>query len=90
MFGFHPVLHGFWQIKWDTPDGIRKFKMIMKRNKWFYNEEDVEGCVYGLGKSGEYKLTTSYLDYFPILNNNNLPWPYAESVSFIGMDVELP
>jgi len=88
-FGFQPRKHGFWKIKWNTPEGVKEFKMIMNRNKQFYNEEDEEGCVYGLGGSGEYKLSTSYLDCLPILNNNNNSYPHPRPVSFFGMDVKL-
>jgi len=84
-FGFNPSYNGFWHINWETPDGIRKFKRIMKRGYWFDSEDDEEGFIYGLDKSGDYKLSTSYLDYYPFNNSGHF-----SPVSFIGIDVKLP
>lgn len=87
-FGFQPRVHGFWRILWNTPEGNKRLNIIMYRDKRYYNEEDEEGCLHGLGESGEYKLSTSYLDFLPVLNNNT-SYPHPRPVSFFGMDVKL-
>jgi len=79
----HPRANGFWNIKWNTPDGIKKFNMIMRKGNWYYNEDKVEGCVWGIGKSGYYELSTSYLDY-----DYEQFWTYTPY--FVGLDVKLP
>jgi len=81
----HPKLNGFWNVRWNTPDGIKKFNMIMINKKWCYNKKNVEGCVWGVGKSGYYTLNTSYLDYDP---DGEIGLAYTPH--FIGMDVKLP
>ena len=82
-FVWHPRKNGFWRVKWNTPDGIKKFNMVMRKNNWYYNEDKVEGCVWGIGKSGYYELSTSYLDY-----DDERRWAFAPY--FVGLDVKLP
>ena len=82
-FILHPRANGFWRVKWNTPDGIKKFNMVMRKNNWYYNKDKVEGCVWGIGKSGYYELSTSYLDY-----DYERFWTYTPY--FVGLDVKLP
>jgi hypothetical protein len=82
-FIHHPHRNGFWNIHWDTPGGKKDFNMIMINKKFYYDKSKVEGCVWGVGGSGDYELRTSYLDYDP-----NEKW--AQTPDFIGLDVELP
>lgn len=79
----HPRANGFWRVKWNTPDGIKKFNMVMRKNNWYYNKDKVEGCVWGIGKSGYYELSTSYLDY-----DYEKFWTWTPY--FVGLDVKLP
>ena len=81
-FFTYPMCKGFWNIRWDTPEGIKKFNVIMTKNNWYYDEDKVEGCVYGIGGPGDYSLRTSYFDYNPDKGN---AWPPY----FIGMDINL-
>lgn len=81
-FLHHPMRKGFWNIRWNTPEGIKKFNVIMTKNDWYYDEDKVEGCVYGIGGPGDYRLRTSYFDYDP-----NGGWAYPPY--FIGMDIVL-
>lgn len=77
----HPSYHGFLNIKWDTPNGKKKFHMKMREGRWYY-KDDFDGIIYGLGPKGEYDLTTSYLDYSPEKKRALVPY-------FIGLDIEL-
>lgn len=81
-----PFYRGFWNIKWITPNGSQRFTMFMWRGNFIYNEDDCEGCAYGIGKSGEYKLIMSYLDYGRTL------WGlgFGCTPTFVGFDVKLP
>lgn len=82
-FVCHPRANGFWRVKWNTPDGIKKFNMVMRKYNWYYNEDKVEGCVWGIGKSGYYELSTSYLDY-----DDEPFWTWTPY--FVGLDIKLP
>jgi hypothetical protein len=84
-FLLEPKYHGFWRIKWITPDGIKKVNIIMKKGERYGDPDNYWDCYYGFGESGEYKLRTSYLDYVP---NGDIP--YAFPTYFIGVDAELP
>ena len=81
QFKTHPSQKGFWNIRWRTPEGLKKFNMIMNEDGWQYDEEKVDGCVYGLGGPGDYHLRTSYFDYDP---EDGRAWPPY----FVGIDVE--
>lgn len=83
-FFCEPSYHGFWRIKWITPDGIKKVNTIMKKGKRYCDPDSYWDCYEGFGGSGEYKLRTSYLDYVPEGDS-----PYAIPLYFIGVDVEL-
>lgn len=80
-FIVHPFREGFWNIGWRTPDGIKKFNVIITEDDCYYDENKVEGCIYGIGGPGHYHLRTNYLDYDP----EGLAWPPY----FIGMDIAL-
>lgn len=79
----HPTSNGFWNVKWDTPEGSKNFNMIMRNRRKYYDENKVEGCVWGIGKSGHYELSTSYLDYEYVDHWTSTPY-------FVGLDVVLP
>jgi hypothetical protein len=81
-FILYPHMNGFWSLKWNTPDGIKDFHMIMIKQEKFYNENTVEGCVWGVGKNGYYEFSTSYVDYDPEMSWGRTPW-------FFGFDVKL-
>jgi len=76
-----PMFKGFWNIRWDTPEGIKKFNTILPRDKWYYDDDKAEGCVYGIGGPGDYNLSTSSFDYNPD--------GYANPPYFMGMDIIL-
>lgn len=80
----HPMRKGFWNIRWNTPEGIKKFNVIMTKNDWYYDKDKAEGCVYGIGGPGDYYLRTSYFDNEYEPDKNRAYPPY-----FIGMDVVL-
>jgi len=82
----YPMWRGFWKVKWITPDGIKKFNMIILRGHWIYDEDDWDGCIWGMGGSGDYELRTSYIDNGRRISGNgptNFP-------TFVGLDVKLP
>jgi len=81
-FMMYPRVNGFWSIKWNTPDGIKNFNMIMIKKKLFYNENKVEGCVFGVGENGYYEFSTSSIDYDPEML-------LAYAPIFFGFDVKL-
>jgi hypothetical protein len=81
-FIYTPMVNGFWSLKWNTPDGIKNFHMIMIKNNKFYNKNKVEGCVWGVGKKGYYEFSTSSVDY-----DTHRSWAYAPL--FVGFDVKL-
>jgi hypothetical protein len=78
-FSFFPYTRGFWNIQWDTPDGIKKLHLINTKIGHHYTG-DFE-CIMGTGRSGEYELRTSYLDQDLMT--------YAEPIYFFGVDVPL-
>lgn len=78
----YPRVNGFWSIKWNTPDGIKNFNMIMIKKELYYNENKVEGCVLGVGKNGYYEFTTNSIDYDPKMLRAYAP-------IFFGFDVKL-
>jgi hypothetical protein len=82
-FILHPRANGFWNVKWNTPEGGKNFNMIMRNGKKYYNEDKVEGCVWDVGKNGHYELSTSYLDYDYVDFYTFTPY-------FIGLDIKLP
>lgn len=82
-----PSLHGFWNIRWNTPSGLKHCHVILRRNYWFYNSSNFNACITGVGGSGVYKLTTGYLDRLPKFFNDNLPWPYTDRFYMVGLDV---
>jgi hypothetical protein len=51
-------------------------------DRLYYNENKVDGCVWGVYGSGDYELTTSYLDY-----DSDRHW--ARTATFIGLDIKL-
>lgn len=81
----HPEYHGFWNLKWDTPNGKRTFHMKMREGKWYFKNNDESDYFknrMGVLSKGEYHLTTSYFDYSPEEKRARVPY-------FIGLDVEL-
>lgn len=84
-FSLEPEYQGFWRIKWNTPDGIKRVNIIMIKRKLYCDPDSYWECIEGFGESGEYELRTSYLDYVP-----DSDIPYAFPTYFIGVDVELP
>lgn len=75
---------GFWNVKWNTPQGEQSFFAVMLKKKLYCNENNVEGAVYGVGTYGSYSLQTSYFAYDP--TDKGLAWtPF-----FVGLDVKLP
>ena len=86
QYDSYPRTRGFWHVKWITPDGTKKFNMLMVGGRWIYDEDDWGGCIWGMGGSGEYELRTSYVDYGRNIygaGSTNFP-------IFVGMDVKLP
>ena len=82
-FVFYPKVNGFWSIRWNTPDGIKNFNMIMRKHKLYYNENKVKGCVWDISRSGHYDFISSSIDYDP-----DMIW--AQVPLFVGLDVKLP
>jgi hypothetical protein len=82
-FLLHPRVNGFWSIKWNTPDGMKNFNMIMRKRNLYYNEDKVKDCVWGIGKSGHYDFISSSIDYDPEMLRGQIPL-------FFGFDVQLP
>jgi len=80
-----PMMRGFWNVKWITPEGVKRFQMLIIRGQLFYDEDDVEGCFWGMGGSGNYKLITSYVDYGRTI------WGglFACYPIFVGLDIKL-
>jgi len=81
-----PINRGIWNVKWVTPDGIKKFHMIILRGRLIYDEDDVEGCIWGMGGSGDYQLITSYIDYSRTIWGGDI----AFYPIFVGLDLKLP
>jgi len=82
-----PTAQGFWRVKWIKPGGeISKLNMIIFRELHFPDIATSE-CERGIGGSGDYELTTSYLDYSPILFGKHI---YACPIYFVGIDLKLP
>ncbi len=81
-----PIWRGFWNVNWITPDGIEKFNMIIIRGRQFYDEDEIEGCIWGMGGSGDYELITSYIDY----GRTILGIGIAYYPIFVGLDLKLP
>jgi hypothetical protein len=77
-----PCNQGFWKMKWITPSGTKKMSIIMKDGIRYGDPDDYNECISGIGESGEYKLSTSYLDYWT-------GFSYASSIYFLGLDVKL-
>ena len=88
--GLGPVCQGFWKIRWDTPGGIKKSATLLLRNRQICNYTKQLDCLRGVGPNGTYTLTTSYLDYLPVLFRKRLPQPYASEIYVLGLDVKLP
>lgn len=86
LFDFfdHPLRNGFWNIRWNTPEGLKKMNMVIFNNNKYYIQKKEEGCLWDVGVSGDYVLTTSYLDYTPDVYN------YASTPHLIALDVILP
>jgi hypothetical protein len=82
-FILHPRANGFWNVKWNTPEGGKNFNMFMRNGKKYYDKDKVEGCVWDVGKNGHYELSTSYLDYDYVDFYTYTPY-------FIGFDIKLP
>jgi hypothetical protein len=82
-FPYGPERNGFWRLLWDTPAGLKMFNMFIKKGEFFYDEDLVQGRVYGVDGSGHYELTTSYMD----VDHGN---GHARPLYFIGLDVKLP
>ena len=77
-----PTNQGFWRMKWITPSGTKKMSIIMIDGIRYGNPDNYNKCISGIGLSGEYKLSTSYLDYMSDAI-------YASSIYFVGLDVKL-
>jgi hypothetical protein len=58
-----PRNQGFWKMKWITPSGHKKMISFFIDGMRYGNRENYDNCISGIGKSGEYKLTTGYIDY---------------------------
>ena len=84
-----PTRQGFMRVKWATPNGKSRMNMLIVRDRVIFNGHKYNVIFEGIGPSGEYKLSTSYLNYVPILFRNRLEMPYACPVYFIGLDVSL-
>ena len=82
----YPIHRGFWNVKWITPDGIKKFNMIIIRGNQFYDEDEAEGCIWGMGEKGDYELITSYTDYGRTIWGSGFAWYPI----FVGLDLKLP
>ena len=78
-----PKIQGFWRMKWITPSGMKRMSIIMIDGIRYGNQDNYEKCISGIGESGEYILSTSYLDYTSDDNK------YASSIYFVGLDVKL-
>jgi hypothetical protein len=80
---FRPKNQGFWNMKWITPSGTKKMFIRMIDGIRYGNEDNYQKCIFGIGESGEYKLSTSYLD----------SWTggikYARPIYFVGLDIKL-
>jgi hypothetical protein len=81
-----PMMRGFWNVKWITPEGVKRFQMLIIRGRLYYDEDDVEGCFWGMGGSGNYKLITSYIDYGRTIWGGGI----ACYPIFVGLDLKLP
>jgi hypothetical protein len=81
-----PLSRGFWNLKWITPDEMKTFHYIVLRGRMFYREDAVEGCIWGMGGSGNYTIMTSYIDY----SRTILSYDWANYPIFVGLDVKLP
>lgn len=84
-----PAVHGFWNLKWTTPDGAKSFRMKINRNNRLVNQRKFNDCRLGVGGSGLYKIRTSYFDYIPLINNDDISSPFPTAISVIGLDVPL-
>ena len=85
-YSYFPMNRGFWNLKWITPEGVKTFQLLVIHEHLIYDENDTEGCIWGMGENGDYEIITSYLDYSQILYGS-IPAFYP---IFIGMDVTLP
>ena len=84
-FLYYPCSKGFWYIFWKTPTGSKSFNAIYTEDEFYFDEDKVDGCVYGIGGPGHYFLSTSYLDLIIPEKDNQYAWP----VYFIGFDIKL-
>ncbi|UCF50160.1 MAG: hypothetical protein JSU91_01375 [Thermoplasmatales archaeon] len=80
---FRPKNQGFWTMKWITPSGSKRMRIIMIDGTEYGNLDNYYRCTAGIGESGEYKLRTNYYD--TITGGINLPSP----IYFVGIDVKL-
>ncbi len=72
---------GYFRVKWSTPYWNKSFTMLLIRGRYLYDEDNIDGCVWGMGGSGRYDLILNYMDIgFDLIN-----YPL-----FIGLDIELP
>ena len=63
-FDGHPVSDGYWTYTWETPTGIKKCMMKVKDGGFnsSSSEEEIDWCINGIGGSGNYRVTTHYID----------------------------
>ena len=80
---FRPKNQGFWNMKWITPSGTKKMFIRMIEGIRYGNEDNYQKCIFGIGESGEYKLSTNYLDSWTGGIN------YGRPIYFVGLDVKL-
>lgn len=73
---------GFWNIKWNRPDGEYNFNSINLRNREKFLKDREEDCLLDIGGPGDYELVTSYVDY------SSQRWAWGRHL--IGLDIELP
>ncbi|VVB60247.1 Uncharacterised protein [uncultured archaeon] len=81
-----PVSRGFWNLKWITPVETKTFRYIVLNGRSFYREDTVEGCIWGMGRSGNYTIITSYREHSRTISGYD--WAYYPV--FVGLDVKLP
>jgi hypothetical protein len=81
QFLSYPFNRGYWNVRWNTPQGAMVFHALFTKNKRYFDENKTEGSLYGIGGPGNYKLRIGSFDY----NHEGGAWmPY-----FLGLDVKL-
>jgi hypothetical protein len=83
QFVVFPWNIGYWNLRWNTPQGRMTYIEIRTQNGTHYKKNNVEACWHGIDDPGDYTLRIGSFDY------DSDPAFYAMMPYFLGLDVKL-